>query len=118
MPKFTFKCTRCQNIAMKMTPAKWKTCPCPKCNGLMKKQIPIISKPSSRETVDKLRNKTMFEDQEEIIKQRSEDYFYTVELPRLVNSGKYSTKEMLKNGWIFFDDCDKIQIRTKAPNRD
>ena len=118
MPKYTFKCTRCQNTEMKMTPAKWKTCPCPKCNGIMKKQVPVISKSSSRETVDKLRNKTMFEDQEAILKQRSEDYFWKVEVKRLVNSGIYPVSQMLDNGWVYFDEHNKMHIRERDPKRD
>lgn len=82
----------------------------------MSRQLPVLSGPASvKETVDKFFNVQHHSNQKELIQERSDDYYWTVEVPRMVNSGKYSMETMLEMGWISVDDKGHITIHTKPP---
>jgi len=48
---------------------------------------------------------------------RSDNYFWSVEVPRLVNTGTYSIETMIENDWISVDDKGNIQINTRPPKK-
>lgn len=119
MPKYTFKCNECKSEEQLFTSVKRVCTPCKKCNGSMERLMPVLSGPAQvKETVDKLLGRKWIDNQQEIIKSRKDDYFWSVEVPRLVQSGTYSVETMLENNWIYYDDKGMMQTRTKPPTRE
>ena len=118
MPKYTFKCRKCKAEKQLFTSVKRVVSLC-ECGDQMDRQMPSLSGPAQvRETVDKLLGKTWIDDQVNILKARSDDYFWAVEVPRLVQSGTYGMDTMLENDWVYYDDKEQLQTRTKPPSKD
>ena len=91
---------------------------CANCEAEMNRQLPSLNGPAEvRETIDKLSGVEWKQDQKEILKGRRDDYYWSVEVPRMVNSGKYSAETMLENGWIYIDDKGQVHTHTKPPGR-
>jgi len=117
MPKYAFKC-ECGKSETKLVSVLITEIPCPSCDSVMVRQMPTLNGPSEvRETVDTHTGTTHRKDQKEMINARQEEYFWTVEVPRKVNSNTYSTQTMLDQGWVYIDDDGKIQIHTKPPHK-
>ena len=118
MPKYTFECSDCDYIVQRIVPVKTKTLHC-KCGKEMKRRLPVLAGSTQvNEVVDKTTGKRWKQDQTEILEERKEDYYWSIEVPRMVNSGKYSIETMLEMGWIYFDDKEDIKVRTKSPQKD
>ena len=120
MAKYTFKCDTCKQSTQVYTSPSVTDLPCrnDQCDGRMGRQLPTLNGPSdTTEVVDKLTGKAVRPDLKEIVQSRRDEYFWTVEIPRMVNSGKYGLQTMLENGWIWVDDNDKIHIHDKPPHR-
>lgn len=117
MPKYKFICSKCKKEEIKVVPKTWDYLNC-ECGGIFKKQLPILKKTTTKEKVDSERNIDWIEDQEKILEDRSKEHFWKYEVKKLVQSGEYSTKTMLENGWIFFDEKNNMQIRETAPNQE
>jgi ribosomal 30S subunit maturation factor RimM len=115
MPRYTFSCKRCRLSFKKYTSSKSDiVCSC----GLtMKKELPELTGIEVRETVNTLTNTKWKQDQKQISKQRSDDYFWKVEVPRLVASGVYTVQTMVENGWVYIDDEGKMKVNNKPLNR-
>jgi hypothetical protein len=84
---------------------------------MMRRQMPVISPPNVREVVDKNTGITWCDGQREMVLDRKEEYFWSVEVPRLVASGIYSLETMLENEWIWVDDAGKIHVNNKPPDK-
>lgn len=88
------------------------------CGMDMLRKLPTLSGQSDvHETVDSYTGTIQREDQRKIIEKRRDDYYWTVEVPRLVNSGTYSVETMLEQGWIYLDEKQQIQINNKPPSK-
>jgi len=80
----------------------------------MERQMPILNGQSNvTEVVDKYMGIVWKEGQRELVKERHDEYYWSVEVPRLVNSGTYSLETMLQNGWVWIDDNEHIHTHTK-----
>jgi hypothetical protein len=118
MPKYTFLCSSCSSEVQMYVPPLVKEVPCKACQGSMNRQMPTLNGPSNvREVVDKNTGITWTDGQQEMIKDRKDEYYWTIEVPRFVNSGTYSLETMLENQWITVDDAGKIHINNKPPNK-
>ena len=116
MPKYTFKCRKCDNQKQIFASVKRVVTPCDKCDEYMDRQMPILSgKAQVRETVDKLTNRKWIDNQKEILKDRQDHHYWKHEVPGLVNSGTYSLETMLEMNWVYFDDKGELHTRTKPP---
>jgi hypothetical protein len=82
----------------------------------MKRQPPKILGMDVTETVDTDRNVKWKQDQESMLQERSMDYFYAHEVPRLIN--EYSLKVCLEEGWVYFDEKGELKIRNKPPQKE
>lgn len=120
MPIYVFKCKNCGHEERLFTSIKRMVSPCPQCKEeYMERQMPVLAGSAQvRETVNKLTNTKWIDNQEEILKNRRDDYFWSKEVPRLVQSGTYSLETMLENNWVYFDDKGQLQTRTKHPSRE
>lgn len=79
--------------------------------------MPTIRGLKNTETVDKFTNKKHFSDQKEIINERKLDYYWEVEVPKMVNSGIYELDTMLEQGWVYYNEKNELVTRTKPPQK-
>ena len=117
MPKYTFLCSECGSSTQRYVSRKTRELDCA-CGAKMLRQVPRLSGPPEvKETVDKFFNVQLPQDHKEQIRERSDEYYWSVEVPRLVNSGKYSLETMLEMGWVYFDEKNQLQVQTKPPSK-
>jgi predicted nucleic acid-binding Zn ribbon protein len=118
MPKYSFLCPNCASEVQMYVPHLVKEVECKTCQGTMNRQMPTLNGPANvREVVDKNTGITWTDDQQQMIKDRKDEYYWTVEVPRFVASGTYSLETMLENQWIYVDDSGKIHVNDKPPSK-
>ena len=118
MPKYTFVCKNCGNTKQKMVSRSKHIVDCDVCESEMDRQLPSLSgSPTVNETIDSYSGIVQPANQQETVQKRSDEYYWTVEVPRLVNSGTYSLETMLEMGWVTLDDKKQIRIQDKPPHR-
>lgn len=116
MPKFRFLCEKCSNEIVKYVSSNKNQILCNECGSQMYKQIPQnIPTPTVNELVDSYTGINVPADNESILKARRSEYFWKVEVPRLVQ--QYPTEHSLKEGWLYYDEQGKIQVQTKPPHK-
>lgn len=116
MPKYTFKCDKCQYEEQMYVSIQTKQCPC-SCGSLMDRQMPKIGGTQVNELQDKYSNKTLVQDHKEIVAARKLDYYWSVEVPKMVDSGVYELDTMLERDWVYYDEKHNLITRTKPPQR-
>lgn len=114
MPKYTFKCEKCNTEKQYFVNADQEL-DCLVCSQRMYKQFPILAGQEVTEVVNQLTNTKWKQDQQEILRERKEDYYWSVEVPRLVQ--KYSLQACLEQGWVWIDDSGKMHVHTKPPGK-
>jgi len=118
MPKYSFKCRQCESLIQMYVSRLTETVACKSCQDTMDRQLPTLNGPSNvREVIDKNTGITWTDGQQDMIKDRKSQYYWSVEVPRFVNSGTYSLETMLENQWIYVDDAGKIHTNTKPPDK-
>lgn len=117
MPKYTYACPSCQATEQKFASLGDKTQECPFCHSTMYRQMPKIKSPKVTEVVDKYSNKKHVEDQEAVLKERKLDYYWSVEVPKMVDSGIYALDTMLEKGWVEFNEKGELVTITKPPGK-
>lgn len=116
MAKFTFECENCGSVKQIIVSHTKKTIQC-ECGSAMQRKLPTSdSKCTVKEIVDPYTNQQQIPDQKDCIKERHEKYFWTVEMPRLVQSGKYCISTILRNGWGIINDKGELELHTKPPS--
>jgi hypothetical protein len=83
----------------------------------MKRQMPKLRGLKNTETVDKFTNKKHINDQKEIVNERKLDYYWEVEVPKLVDSGIYGLDTMIEQGWVYYNEKHELVTRTKPPQK-
>lgn len=114
MPKYVFVCNKCTKTISKYASVETEKLLCSECDGSMIRQLPNISGQEVRETVDSVTGVTWHQDQKEKQQARKEEYFWEVEVPRLVE--KYSVETCLENGWLTYNEKGELVIG-KAPSK-
>ncbi len=118
MPKYTFICSSCNSGMQKYVSRSIKELVCDKCNATMMRQLPNLSGPTDvTEVIDEYIGTTQKPDQRDLVEQRRDEYYWTVEVPRLVDSGTYTVETMLEMGWIYLDEKEQVRINDKPPHR-
>jgi len=118
MPKYRFTCEHCGIEIQKYATSSTVEIECSSCQYKMFRQHPSLSGPAGvTEVVDKYTGIKHRPDQSLEIKQRKDEYYWTVEVPRLVNSGIYTVETMFENGWIYLDDNHQVKTQTKPPHK-
>lgn len=79
--------------------------------------MPMLRGLKNTETVDKFTNKKHISDHEEILAERKADYYWEVEVPKMVNSGTYSLETMLEQNWVYYNEKGELVTRTKPPQK-
>jgi len=115
MPKYKFKCPACNEEREKYTSKDIEEVPCHKCEGQpMFRQLPTITGQEVRETVDPILNTKWKQDHKQIIKDRHDDHYWEVEVPRLVQ--KYSVETCLEQQWLIYNEKGELVIN-KPPKK-
>jgi hypothetical protein len=83
----------------------------------MDRQMPNLRGLKNTETIDKYSNKKHVVDQKEIVNERKLDYYWEVEVPKMVNSGTYELETMLEQNWVFYNEKGELVTRTKPPQK-
>lgn len=116
MPKYTFMCHSCGTSVQKYVSASKQSIVCKSCGSDVSRQMPNLSGPAEvREVVNPHTNTKWKKDQKEMVEERKEDYYWSVEVPRFVQT--YSLETCLEQGWCYIDDEGKVQIHTKPPHK-
>jgi hypothetical protein len=115
MPKYKFICESCKNESLKFVPTTVETIDCSICSAKMVRQFPNINSPTEvRELVDPYLNKRLNKDHDEIMKERRDNFYWEVEVPRLVE--KYSLETCLEQQWLKYNDKGELVIN-KPPSK-
>lgn len=117
MPKYTFKCPDCESYEQRITDISTEKITCHHCGKVMSRQMPVLKGIKSTEVVDKYTGKKHVEDHKEKVSERKADYYWSVEVPKLVNSGIYELGTMLQQGWVEFNEKGELIINTKPPSK-
>jgi hypothetical protein len=84
---------------------------------MAERAMPNIKAAKTTETVDKLLNRKHVADHQLSLKERKLDYYWEVEVPRMVDSGTYSLETMLEQGWVYYDEKGNLTTRIKPPHK-
>lgn len=118
MPKYTFLCNSCESLEQKITDISTDKIVCHHCGKDAIRQMPMLKGIKSTEVVDKYTGKKHVEDHKEKVSERKADYYWSVEVPKLVNSGIYELGTMLQQGWVYYNEKNELVTRTKPPQKD
>jgi len=113
MAKYRYKCDKCNKEETKYSSKESYSC---ECGGDFKRQMPRLSGHAQvNETVDKYRNVKHKQDQKKIINDRKLEYYWSVEVPKMVASGIYSLETMLEMRWVYYNEQGELCTRTTPP---
>lgn len=115
MPKYTFKCDTCEHTKTTYVNIDTLKIKCPACHREADRLPPNINKANVTELVDPYSGVNLSPEFQQEMSQRSLDYFWAVEVPRLC--GEYPQAECISNGWAYFDEKGQFCIYSKPPNR-
>lgn len=113
MAKYTFLCEKCGKSKQLITSLKTKQITC-ECGELMIRQFPNIAVQQVNETIDTYTNTKRNDNHDIMIKTRRDDYYWEVEVPRLVQS--YCTETCLTEGWLVYNEKGELVIN-KPPSK-
>lgn len=116
MPKYVFKCTKCNKELTKYTSSLTKTIKC-ECSNIMNRQMPRLRGLKNTETVDKFTNKKHIDNHQGILDERKADYYWSVQVPEMVDSGTYQLDTMLEQNWVYYNEKGELVTRTKPPQK-
>jgi len=117
MPKYRYECQGCHLEVQKYASINDKTKECPECKGLMTRQMPNLRGMKNTELVDKFTNKKHIDNHKEVVAERKADYYWSVLVPDMVNSGTYSIETILEQDWAFYNEKGVLETRTKPPQK-
>lgn len=116
MAKYRFSCSSCNREKQIYVSTSTKQCQC-ECGADMNRKLPNIGGAQVNELHDKYTNKSLVQDHKEIVSERKLDYYWSVEVPKMVNSGTYELDTMLERGWVYYDEKGNLVTRTKPPQK-
>jgi hypothetical protein len=114
MPKFSFICSTCSKMVQKYVSLKTTTVICT-CGATAERQLPKLNDTEIREVIDPVTGRKWKQDQQDLLKERKENYFWQVEVPRLVRT--HCLETCLQEGWVYIDDRGKVCLHDKPPHK-
>jgi Zn ribbon nucleic-acid-binding protein len=115
MSKYTFICEKCGHSEQQYTKRNINKVECTECGFDANRQLPTLVDSEIRETIDPYTGVKRTQDQKELLRERKEEYYWTVEVPRLVQ--KYSLETCLEQDWVWIDDNGELHVHTKPPHK-
>lgn len=110
MAKYRFQCEKCSYVFERYTSTSVEVLSCKECGADAKRLFPNIGCKKVTETVDPYLNVRHEEDHKKQLQDRRSQYFWQVEVPRMVQSGIYSTETMLAEGWLVYNEKGELVI--------
>lgn len=110
MAKYRFQCEKCSTTIERYASVNTEALPCKDCASPMRRLFPTIGSKKVTETVDPFLNVRQEEDHKKQIEDRRTEYFWDVEVPRLVQSGTYSTETCIQEGWLVYNEKGELVI--------
>jgi len=108
MAKYRFKCDPCSKTVERYTSASTKSLPCKDCSTAMTRLLPNVGSKKVTEVVDTYLNVKHEEDHRKQLEDRRIEHFWSVEVPRLVQT--YSTATCLEEGWLVYNEKGELVI--------
>lgn len=113
MAKNRYKCNKCDIERYRYISIESYTC---SCGGNLQRQLPQLSgHVQVTETVDKSRNIKHKLDQKKILTDRKLEYYWKIEVPKMVASGTYSLETMLEMQWVYYNEQGELCTRISPP---
>lgn len=117
MPRYKFKCISCDKIEPRRVKVGTADIECD-CGNKMIWQMPTLNGASEvLETVDRDSGTQWRADHKEDLETRKAEYFWSVEVPRMVDSGTYGLETMLENSWIIVNEKGEIEVQNTPPHK-
>lgn len=113
MPKYIFKCSICEIESELYVPKLVKSILCA-CGAVAIRQMPNIAQQQVSEVVDSYTGITRDQNHTENMKERRDEYYWNVEVPRLIQT--MSTETALEQGWLVYNDKGELVIN-KPPSK-
>ncbi len=113
MAKYIFKCDNCGEQVEKYVPRLVKDVACT-CGSRSNRQFPNVAQQQVTETVDSYMGTTRDQNHEEKIKERRDDHYWNVEVPRLIQT--MSLETCLEQGWLVYNEKGELVIN-KPPSK-
>jgi len=107
MPKFRYICSKCEEEYIQYQSPKVESIMCT-CGNIANRQFPGSGSQVVREVIDTFTNVRSAPDEKEQNKTRKTDYFWSVEVPRLIQH--YSLQTCLEEGWLVYNDKQELVI--------
>lgn len=114
MAKYIFQCSVCEERGHRYVTSKTIEQTCPKCSGVMNRELPTTNSTEVRETIDTYTNKRWSKDHTAIMKDRRDNHYWDVEVPRLIET--HSVQTSLEQGWLVYNDKGELVIN-KPPSK-
>ena len=114
MAKYKFQCTLCNAEVERFASPKVEIVECATCKGPMTRQFPGSGSQTVREVVDSYTNTRTAPDEKLQNQARKTEYFWDVEVPRLVQT--YSLETCLQEGWLVYNDKGELVVN-KSPSK-
>jgi len=111
--KYIFECGSCKKKESKFVPVKTTELPC-ECGGTQYRKLPNIATQTVNETVDTFTNTKRSQNHDADIKQRRDDHYWTVDVPRFIQT--YSTETCLEQQWLIYNEKGELVIN-KPPSK-
>jgi len=114
MPKFRFLCSACNLEVERYSSPKTEQLECPTCKGKMNRKFPGSGSQAVREVVDSYTNVRTAPDEKQQNLARKTEYFWEVEVPRLIQT--YSLETCLEEKWLVYNDKGELVVN-KPPSK-
>lgn len=108
MAKYRFQCDKCSTTVERYASASVEALPCKECSSSMKRLFPTLGSKKVTETVDSFLGTRRVEDNRKQLEDRRIEYFWDVEVPRLIQT--YSTETCLQEGWLVYNEKGEMVI--------
>jgi hypothetical protein len=114
MAKYHFACKECHNEEIRYVTSTVLELVCDKCGNQMVRKLPESSSTQVNEVVDQLTNRKWQANHEEMIKDRRDQHYWDVEVPRLVQT--HSIETCLEQGWLTYNEKGELVVN-KPPSK-
>ena len=115
MPKYRFTCVPCNKEYERFASPRQEILPCPLCKTDMHRELPSAGSQAVTEIVDSFTGVRNEDDQKLKTKDRRQEHFWEVEVPRLVQP--YSLQTCLEEGWLVYNDKGELVVGKQPKKR-
>jgi hypothetical protein len=107
MAKYRYTCNSCAKTVEKYA-SLTQEFSCQHCGSPLTREFPNLGSKKVTEVVDSFTNIRHEDDHKKQLEDRRTEYFWDVEVPRLVQT--YSTETCLQEGWLVYNEKGELVI--------